>query len=310
MKRLRPLPIALALAASIALVPSVLSATPPPPKPVGPTITPPPAEATATPFPEGTVVSYTGRLIDYEQGFIFFSSGDGFQLAPDVRIVDAATGGPTTLKPGPHVFARATFDKATKMVVEVGLSQKALTGGIALADVKQYAQEASPAEPNPELAPKAGAIPGRQGTGRQIPVTVTVSVPPTTPLTADVYMATDVSNWNPRAIRLDRIDANHYRVRTDFTVGTLLHYKFTRGDWNTAERTATGLDGDPHTLDLRRDSDVVNIDPEVEHWADDNLGAGTAPGPNGLPTPYNPGAVPFQLNGGGGQSPAPPGRHH
>ncbi len=302
--RLRPIHFALALTAGAAMLPTMLPASPPPPQPLQATVTAPPSGA-ATAFPEGTVVSYTGRLLDLQQGFVFFSSGDGFKLGPNARIVDAATGNATTLKPGPRVFARATFDKASKTIVLLGLSQRPLTGGIALEEVKQYAQVLSPVQPNPDLAPKPGTIPGRQGTGRQIPVTITIQVPPTTPLGADIYLSTDVSSYNPRAIRAERIDVNHFRLRTTFAVGTVINYKITRGDWNTAERGPTNLETDPHVLDLRTQSDVVNNDITIEHWADDAYGSGNAPGPQGIPTPYNPGALPFPVNGGPSRTPPP-----
>jgi hypothetical protein len=298
--RLRPLTLAVALVAAAALVPTMLPAAPPPPKPLNATVTPPPADATATPFPTNGYVAYSGRLLDLQQGFVFFSSGDGFQMAPTAKIVDAVTGGPTTIKPAPRVYAKATFDKATKQVVQLALSHKPIAGGTQLADVQGFAEQASPTTANPDLAPHPGLLDrGATGTGRDIPVVITVQVPQTTPLDADVYIATDVSTWNPRAIRMDRIDASHYRLRTSFKVGTIIFYKYTRGDWNTAERTPTGLDGDPHKLDLSHtNANVANFDDTVEHWADDNLGNGNIqPGPQGIPTPYNPGSLPFAVNG-------------
>jgi hypothetical protein len=298
--RVRPLTYAVAWAAAAALVPAMLPAAPPPPKPLEATVTPPPSvNATATPFPTNGFVAYAGRLLDLQQGFVFFSSGDGFRLAPNARIVDAKTGGPTTIKPAPRVYARATFDKTSKQVVELALSRNPIAGGTQLADVQGFAQQASPTTANPDLAPKTGLIDrGQAGNGRDIPVVITVRVPQSTPLDADVYIATDISTWNPRAIRMDRIDANHYRLRTSFKAGTILFYKYTRGDWNTAERTPTGLEGDPHKLDfVQTNANVLNHDDDVEHWADDNLGNGAQPGPQGIPTPYNPGALPFSVNG-------------
>ncbi len=52
----------------------------------------------------------SGQLLAYQDGYVFFTTGDGFHVAQDVLIRDAKNGGPTALHPGPRIWARATFD--------------------------------------------------------------------------------------------------------------------------------------------------------------------------------------------------------
>ncbi len=239
----------------------------------------PPIEATATPAPSGQVVRFAGQLLDVQHGFAFFTTGDGFRLDPAVRIVDAATGGPTALRPATRIYARASFDAASGQIVELALSRRALPPEASYEDVRRFAVALSPRTQNPDLG---GGVPGI--TGKPVQVTFYVQVPPRTPLYSDVYLATDVSGWSATAIKMDRVDALHYRVRQDFNSGTHFFYRYTRGSWTAAERGQNGLEGKPHELfvgngDVRRKDDIVY------HWGDED---GLAPdlGNQAMPTPF------------------------
>jgi hypothetical protein len=275
--RLAALAICVALCAALpARAPGQFAATPTP----MPRATLPPIEATATPRPAGQVVRFSGQLLDVSHGFAFFTTGDGFALDPAVRIVDAATGGPTALRPATRTYARASFDAATGKIVELGLSRRALPPEAAYAEVRRFAVALSPRTQNPDLG--GSGPPGI--TGKPVQVTFYVQVPPRTPLYSDIYLATDVSGWSATAIKMDRIDALHYRVSRDFNSGTHFFYRYTRGSWNAAERGRDGLEGKPHELfvgngDVRRKDDIVY------HWGDED---GLAPdlGNQAMPTPF------------------------
>ena len=161
--------------------------------------------------------------------------------------------------------------------------------------VQHFAVAVSPVIPNPELAPVT-AVSGTSSnvpvlsrepmTGRPVLVTFTVQVPPNTPFTDVVYISTDLSGWNPQAIRMDRIDALHYRVVRKMSSGTIFNYRYTRGSQGTAERGQNGLEDAPRHLEILN-LDVKDKDDIVYHWNDEAL-TGQAGNPIAVPTPYNP----------------------
>jgi hypothetical protein len=113
-----------------------------------------------------------------------------------------------------------------------------------------------------------------------------ITVPPTTSFTDAIYISTDASDWNPTAIRLDRVDAYKYRALRYFASGTKFAYRVTRGSWNSVERGEDNLDPPPHQFFVREvDSLVARV--TVYHWSDENPTAQGA-GPNSIPTPFNP----------------------
>lgn len=243
----------------------------------------------ATPPTPGTtakvLIQYSGQLLDVQKGFVFFTTGDGFRIAADARISDIKTGGPTNLKAFTGVFARATFDESSGRIVQLELSKERLPAAASFETVKRFAVSLSTPAPNPDLAPAASA--GRQYNGKQVTVTFTVLVPPSTPLTDSVYISTDQSQWNPFAIRMDRIDGLHYRVTREIASGTMFHYRYTRGSFQTTERGRDGLEMAPRSLTIP-DLDIKRKDDTVYHWSDES---GTSQGltpTTVLPTPFNP----------------------
>jgi hypothetical protein len=233
-------------------------------------------------------IKVTAQLLDFEKGYVFFTTGDGFKVAPNAPILDYKTGGVSTASPGPRDWARATFD-ATGLVTQLELSKTPLAPEGDLASVHRFAIALTPTVPNPELAPSAGDRSRQSFTGKPVPVTFTLRVPPTTPLTASVYITTDQSAWNPQAIRMDRIDALHFRIMRYFNSGTRFKYLYTRGSLSTQELGENGLQKQPRTL-LVTDSDGRAVGDDVYEWADTPAG-GAQPQPDSIPTPYNP--VPF-----------------
>jgi hypothetical protein len=258
----------------------------------------PGAPPAATPTPAGALLRFTGQLLDVRGGYVYFTTGDAFKVAPTVRYADYPSGKPTALTPQPRLFARAILDPTSHQVVELDLTKQHLPLDASYAQAQAFAVAKSSAAPNPELGN------GRPITGREVPVAFVVEVPPTTPLGADVYMSTDVSQWNPEAIKLNRVDATHYRAVIRFASGTRLAYKITRGSWQTQETDARGLESQPSRFFVRE------IDSQLErhivyHWADES-GTGPVPvSPGAIPTPFNPN--PFPAGGifpGGGTQPA------
>jgi hypothetical protein len=247
----------------------------------GPVVTPPPLSATATPAPSGRLIRYSGQLLDYRKGFAFFTTGDGFRVDSKVKIDDAA-GGTTSLVPATRVYARAAFDTGNGAIVELALSKRPLPNEAKYEDIKGFAVAISTPGPNPDLHGGEGL------TGRSVLVVFTVQVPPKTPFTDSVYIGTDISGWSATAIRMDRIDALHYRVSQSYASGTKFDYRYTRGSWQSAERGQDGLEVPPRHFNVR-ESDTLNENDTVYHWGDENQNA-----PNlgsGIPTPFQP--LPF-----------------
>ncbi len=89
----------------------------------------------------------------------------------------------------------------------------------------QICRRPQPAAPNPDLDPNRPRGQGAANshyalTGKIVQVRFVVQVPPTTPMTDAVYLATDISGWNPSAIRMERLDALHYAVMLPLRTGT------------------------------------------------------------------------------------------
>jgi hypothetical protein len=234
------------------------------------------------------VVVVTGQILDYEQGYVFFTTGDGFRVAPSAPVLDFTSQAPTSTPPVARDWVRATFD-ATGTVVKLEVSAKKLPAQGDLASVHQYAVALSSPQPNPDLG---GPLPTtRNGvpitfSGKPVLVSFDVVVPPTTPQTATIYLTTDQSGWDPQAIRLDRIDALHFRVTRRISSGTKLSYLYTRGSLTNEEVGENLLEREPRVL-LVTDADIRTQADTVYAWADQGS-PGQQPLPQSLPTPYNP----------------------
>jgi hypothetical protein len=253
--------------------------------------------STPVPMHSGTaaLVRFSGQVLDYQHGFLFFTTGDGFRVAPDVRITDAS-GKPTQTLPQTRMYALAGFDAQSGQVTEIALSGRPIPGGVAYESIKQYAVVKSAQQTNPDFKKKGVAI-----EGKPVLVTFIVTVPPNTPLTDQVYISTDKSGWLPNAIRMDRIDALRYRYTAKLLSGTDLDYLFTRGTWTTVERGRNGLEQPPHHIFVGN-LDTENRSNQVYYWADVGTGGGAPAAqatfnPSALPTPFNPSPFNFPQPG-------------
>lgn len=252
-------------------------------------------------------IAVTGQLLAYQDGFVFFTTGDGFRVAPNVAIRDAAGTGPSTIVPGPRIWARAHFDP-NGTVTELDLSARALPKEGSFADVARFAVALSSPIPNPDLlratpAPGQSLAPTEHFSGRPVLVTFNVQVPPNTPFAATVYISTDVSGWNPQAIPMDRTDALHYQITRRLSSGTIFRYLYDRGSFQSQEIAENGLQRAPRQI-VVTDADVRIERDTVYAWVD-ALQGNAGQQPSGLPTPYNP--APFPNLPGGFPSPGIPG---
>jgi hypothetical protein len=242
-----------------------------------------PAAAPApSPTPSGALLRFTGQLLDLRGGYVYFTTGDAFKVAPTLKVEDYKTGGPATVVPAPRVFARAILDPTSHEVVELDVTRQRLAQDAAYAQTRPFVVAGSAAKANPELAPRPGF------TGREVAVAFVVEVPPTTRLDAQIYVSTDVSQWNPQAILMNRIDATHYRTVARFASGTIFYYRITRGSWTSEEIGQDGLEDPPAKFEVH-EADAQLVRHTVYHWRDDRAGSISAPAaPGAVPTPFNP----------------------
>ncbi len=229
-----------------------------------PSQTPPPDIAAPSPTPLPLLVN--GQVIDLERSFIVFSSGDAFRLSSKVTVVEDSTGKAPSFALDPGFYAVVTLDTSSAQVIEVRVSRHPLARGMPVAQVPhQYVAEASTSAPNPDLAPKKSAYSSKLSSS--VLVDVTVQVPPNSPYTEDVYMATDSSGWNAQAIKLQRVDGLHFHIQVQLKGGTEFHYLFTRGSWKSVERDRAGLERRAREFYVPG-GDAQTITNTVFRWAD------------------------------------------
>lgn len=236
----------------------------------------------------------SGQLLAYQDGYVFFTTGDGFRVAPGIAIRNAGGDGPTTIVPAPRVWARAHFD-ANGTVTELDLSRSRLPAEGNFADVARFAVALSSPLPNPDLLPPSPApghtlSPTEHFSGKPVLVTFIVQVPPNTAFTSAVYMTTDASGWNAQAIPMDRTDTLHYQTTRRINSGTIFRYLYDRGSSQSQEIGQNGLERSPREL-IVSDADVRAVRDTVYAWSDSLQGNGN-PQTNALPTPYNPAPFP------------------
>jgi hypothetical protein len=221
-------------------------------------------------------------LLDVRNGYVYFSTGDAFKLAPNPIFADYDTGKPTTLQPRPKLFARAIIDPATKLVVQLDLTTRRLA-----ADTS-YTADVQSAVATTATTIKAPEIVGVPLTGKEVPVEFIVTVPPSTPINAAVYLSTDFSGWNPQAIKLDRIDGSRYRAVRRMPSGTKFAYRVTRGSWNSVEVGQDGLEPSTPHLFFVKEVDAQSSPSVVYGWSDNRSNGQQAAQPGAIPTPFNP----------------------
>jgi hypothetical protein len=95
--------------------------------------------------------------------------------------------------------------------------------------------------------------------------TIDVFVPPRTPPGDDVYISTERSGWSPSEVRMDRVDARHFRLTLKLHRGARVAFRVTRGSFGNTERDAARALPPAHVALGEPDAHVtVN----VAAWAD------------------------------------------
>jgi hypothetical protein len=229
----------------------------------------PSASASVSPSPSpaasAPAIIYSGQLIDVEKGYAVFSNGDALRLAPNAQIVNALTKQSlSSVQPGE--FGLATVD-ASGAIALLQVSDAPFSTGSPIDDVpRSIVVQLSPSQPNQDLASNVPPLTPSKLTKTEL-VTITAFVPPETPFTDDIYLATDTSGWNPQAVKMERIDGRRFRVSMDVMPGTQFHYLFTRGSWATEESDAAGLRRAPRVL-YAAGAVALDVDATVQRWID------------------------------------------
>ena len=222
------------------------------------------AAASPSPTPSATPGGvYAAQAIDLERGYIVFAGGDALKIAAGAPVIDAGSGATAAFDPG--MYAQVTLD-ATGLVTMGRLAQAPITGAPETDVPRRFVVQASARFPNPDLIPPPRMYPASKLT-RLEQITITVTEPPQTPFTDEVYIGTDTSGWNARAIRMQRIDGRRFRVTMEVAPGSQFHYLFTRGSWQTVETDAAGLRRAPRTLVAQGAASLV-VDASVQRWID------------------------------------------
>jgi hypothetical protein len=97
--------------------------------------------------------------------------------------------------------------------------------------------------------------------------TIDVYVPPRTPPSDDIYLSTERSGWSPSEVRMDRVDARHFRLVLKLRHGARVAFRVTRGSFGTIERDDNGALPRAHVAAGESDAHV-RVD--VAAWADIN----------------------------------------
>ena len=104
------------------------------------------------------------------------------------------------------------------------------------------------------------------------------SLPAYTPQEDIIYIAGSLNSWdpgNPEFALSKNENNNWFIVLPEEPAGTIIEFKFTRGDWGTVEKGATGEEIANRQY-IYGNGDTVNV--EILNWADNSGGGSTAAG--------------------------------
>ena len=212
---------------------------------------PTPAGAIATPV-AGAPLLVRGQVLSLGSGFLVFTTGEALRLATSLRLPQHAPLG---------IFVRATVDPVSRAVVALAFQpQRSLPEEIDAAHLPRAYVVAS-AESLASIAPATGSGP----LARKVTMTIDVRVPENTPLTDEVYVATDRSSFGSAEIHMQRVDQHRWTVQVTLESGTTLRYVFTRGFNTTLERDRLGGIVTPRAVTV---SDGLTTDDTVARWSD------------------------------------------
>lgn len=109
---------------------------------------------------------------------------------------------------------------------------------------------------------------GAPTTAVQEGLTIRLTVPGNTPANESIYIATNISGWNPsdNSNKLTRNEDGTYSITLPIASGTKLEFKFTRGTWNNVEVNASGSDLSNRTYTMNSSSQQLDL--TVQKWKD------------------------------------------
>jgi hypothetical protein len=90
---------------------------------------------------------------------------------------------------------------------------------------------------------------------------------------------------------MDRVDALHYEIIRSYPSGTIFHYLYDRGSFQSKEVAQNGLDRTPRNF-IVPDADVREVSDTVYAWQDAVPGNINQAQPQTMPSPYNPAPFP------------------
>ncbi|MEA2786015.1 MAG: hypothetical protein QOF71_2119 [Candidatus Eremiobacteraeota bacterium] len=156
-----------------------------------------------------------------------------------------------------------------------GASCAAVTPGRAVAIALDADNRATPQKLTPDALPAAKipraayvlapAAAADADETQLVTSTIDVTVPPRTPPGDDVYISTERSSWSPSEVRMDRVDARHFRLVLQLHRGARVAFRVTRGSFGTTERNAARALPAAHVALGEPDAHVVVV---VAAWGD------------------------------------------
>ena len=131
---------------------------------------------------------------------------------------------------------------------------------------QKLTQDALPAAKIPRAAYVIAPAAERDADESQLVTsTIDVFVPPRTPPGDDIYVSTERSGWSPSEIRMDRVDARHFRLTLKLHRGARVAFRVTRGSYGNTERDAARALPPAHLAAGEPDAHVTVT---VAAWAD------------------------------------------
>lgn len=103
----------------------------------------------------------------------------------------------------------------------------------------------------------------------KVKLNLTVTVPHATPDGSAICISgnmPELGNWDPGAIKLTRGDGDHWTIMLEVPKGANLEFKFTRSNWETVEKDASGNEMENRKLTADHDTTMTL---SVFRWRDE-----------------------------------------
>jgi hypothetical protein len=107
---------------------------------------------------------------------------------------------------------------------------------------------------------------GTAASGKDVLVSIEVTIPAYTAPNSSIYLSTERSGFSPAEVQMNQLDARRYRSQIPLRDGAQLAFRVTRGTFSTIEREANGRLPPPHVLVAHAG---VSVSVTVAAWADD-----------------------------------------